>query len=187
MTFAFQAGDQTFLSSRAENVIFIMLIAILSLGGSFAFACAMPLVAIAALVAVRMDSKMGLAVIITAWLSNQIVGYGFLHYPQNFESFTWCAAIGIATIAAFVAAHSTVSLVRFEAVFLLISFLAAFVTYELVLFIAGIPLGTLNDAFSISVIAGILEVNTVSFVSLLALHWLLRNFALHLKLAEQAS
>src|SRR5260221_9607261 len=81
------------------------LIAGLSIIGSLVFACAAPFAAIGALAASSMSREQGLMLVIAAWLSNQIVGFGILGYPQNTESFAWGAAIGLAAILAFMGAR----------------------------------------------------------------------------------
>lgn len=169
MEFDFQSDSQTFATSRVAAAIWIALIAILSVGGSFAFACAAPFAAIAALAAARMDGRTGLGLVIAAWLTNQIVGYGFLGYPHTFESYAWGAAIGVATMAAFAMARRSRAFAHAMPAVLGISFLVAFVTYELALFGAGIPLGSSEDAFSTAAVARVFEINAVSFVGLVAL------------------
>jgi hypothetical protein len=186
MAFDLPSDDQIFPNSRAANAIWIALIAALSIAGSLAFACAAPLAAIAALAATRMDARTGLALVVAAWLTNQIVGHGFLNYPQTFESYAWGAAIGIATIAAFATARAAGKLSRAWPLRLAVSFFVAFATYELALYVAGIPLGSSTDAFSASVVARIFEVNLVSFAGLIALSamW---NFAGRLPIFTRAS
>ncbi len=186
MVFDFQSDNQTYLNSQTANAIWIALIAALSIGGSFAFACATPLAAIAALAATRMDARTGLVLVVAAWLTNQIVGYGFLNYPQTFESYAWGAAIGIATIAAFATARVAGALSRAWPLRLAGSFVVAFATYELALYVAGIPLGSLVDAFSAATVARIFEVKLVSFVGLVVLSaiW---NFAGRLPIFTRVS
>jgi len=186
MKFGSRFDDQTFSSSLAMSAIWVALIAALSVGGSFAFACAAPLAAIAALAATRMDARTGLALVVTAWLTNQIVGYACLSYPHTFESYAWGAAIGVATVAAFAAARLATGMTRAWPVLLTVSFLLAFAAYELALYIAGIPLGSSDDAFSVATIARVFEVNAVSFAGLLILSVIASRFARPLVSAQQA-
>ncbi|WP_409561922.1 hypothetical protein [Hyphomicrobium sp. MC8b] len=184
MKFGSRFDDQTFSSSLALSAIWVALIAALSVGGSFAFACAAPLAAIAALAATRMDARTGLALVVTAWLTNQIVGYAFLSYPHTFESYAWGAAI--ATIAAFAAARLATGMTRAWPVLLTVSFLLAFAAYELALYVAGIPLGSSDDAFSVATVARVFEVNALSFAGLLILSVIASRFARPLVSAQQA-
>jgi len=160
-----------FPSSAAHSAIWIALVGASSIAGSLVFACAAPLAAIAALAASTMDRKTGLALVLTAWLSNQIVGYGFLGYPQTLDSVAWGMVIGIATVVAFACARAFAF--RLHGRFLLfpLSFVFAFATYELVLFAAGLPLGASSDAFSAATVWRVFEINVVAFVGLFVLHF----------------
>jgi hypothetical protein len=84
--------------------LWIALIAALTVGGSVAFACAAPLAAIAALAALTMRRVEGVALVVTAWLANQLVGFGILDYPLDVSTFGWGGAIGAAAVGGFLAA-----------------------------------------------------------------------------------
>ncbi len=147
-----------------------VLIAGLSIVGSLVFACATPFAAIGALAASKMDRRQGLMLVIAAWLSNQIVGYGILGYPQTAESFAWGGAIGLAAILAFAAAGAATAFAGRQLLGLAIAFLSAFAVYEFALYLTGTVLFASEDAFSAAVVARILEINLVSFAGLLGLH-----------------
>jgi hypothetical protein len=170
MAFDLQTKTTNSLPPLAATAIWVALIATLSIGGSLAFACATPLAAIAALAAGKMERIPGLALVAAAWLSNQIVGYGILGYPQTFESFAWGAAIGVAAILAFIGARATIALANHHLLGLIMGFVAAFAAYELTLYLAGIPLSASAQTFSAPVVARIFEINIVSFAGLLLLH-----------------
>lgn len=183
MTFDRNTG---FLSARLATFIWVALIAALSVGGSLVFACAAPLVAIAALAGCKMERSSGLALVVAAWLSNQIVGYGVLHYPQTLESFAWGAAIGVAALVAYLSAYTTAKATALKILRLAAAFLIAFTAYELTLFIAGIPLGGSDEAFSMPVVSRIFEINLVSFVGLLILHRLAAAFIIEADSVKQS-
>jgi hypothetical protein len=172
---------------RTGTALWIALLAALSIGGSLAFACAAPLAAIAALAGAKMDRTPGLILVSLAWLSNQIVGYAWLGYPQTLDAFAWGAAIGVASVAAFLVSRAVVSPQRSKPVWLAASFLAAFGIYELALFLAGIPLGASAEEFSFGVIGRVFEVNVISFGGLLALSWLAGHLGHFMISAPQAS
>lgn len=152
------------------KAIWIALVAALSVAGSLAFACAAPLAAISALAGAKMDRSSGFALVCLAWLSNQIVGFTLLGYPQTGNAFAWGAAICAASVAAFFAVKSAVAFLPSGPVRLIASFTAAFAAYELTLVLAGILLGPSVEAFSFQVIARVLTVNVISFIGLLTLH-----------------
>lgn len=157
-------------SSAMVSTLWIALIAGLSVGGSYAYACAAPLAAVAALAATKMDRGTGLALVIVAWLANQAVGYGLLNYPQTANSFAWGGAIGLAAVAGFLAAR-TLTGARAPGLFVLgAALLVAFVFYETALYAAGFALGSSEAAFSLEIVGRILAINAVSFIGLLVLH-----------------
>jgi hypothetical protein len=167
------------LTRFSGNVILmIVLIAALSVAGSLAFACAAPLAAIAALAALSMGRTTGVALVVTAWLSNQIVGFGFLHYPQTFDTFAWGAAMGSSAVVAFLVAHALRTRLedKHVALTLSVTFLVAFAIYQLALFVTGYPLEGSEATFSGDVVARVFQVDVVSFAGLLALYWAWSHF-----------
>lgn len=158
------------MSKAGAASLWIALIAALSVGGSYVFACAAPLAAIGALAAARMDRASGLALVIVAWLANQAVGYGLLNYPQTASSFAWGGAIGLAAVAGFYAARLIPAAGLPRLLALGLAFIAAFAAYELMLYAAGFVLGASDGAFSAEVVGQILAINAVSFAGLLVLH-----------------
>ncbi len=176
MAFGLETRNSAFMPPRVANMLWIALIAALSVGGSLAFACAAPLAAISALAATRMDSRTGLALTVTAWLSNQIVGYGILDYPVTANSFAWGGAIGIAAVLAFLSARG-IDTKRPPQIFgLALAFLIAFAAYELALYAAGFVLGGSDAAFSFAIVARIFAINAVAFAGLLLVHRLLVRY-----------
>jgi hypothetical protein len=155
------------------TIAVIGLIVVLSMTGSLVFACAAPLAAIAAFAAWKMSRETGVALVAAAWLSNQIVGFGFLHYPQTFDTFAWGAAIGISAIVAFLVARAVVTRLdgRPLALTLPVAFLVAFAAYQLALFVTGYPLEDSAATLATEVVARVFEVNLVSFAGLLVLYW----------------
>src|SRR5262249_47157523 len=79
----------------------IALIAALTVGGSLAFACAAPLAAIAALASLTMRQVEGIALVVMAWLANQLVGFAIPGYPLDLSTFGWGRALGAGPPARF--------------------------------------------------------------------------------------
>jgi hypothetical protein len=156
--------------SATASALWMALVAGLSVVGSLAFACAAPLAAIAALAATKMRAGDGVAMVVAAWLANQIVGYAVLGYPQTWDSFAWGAAIGIAAVIAFGAARVAVRPAMPELVSLAVALGAAFVAYEAVLFAATALLPSGDEAFSLAIVGQILAINAVAFAGLVLLH-----------------
>ena len=169
---SFKTKVEPTANARMATGIWIALVATLSVAGSLAFACAAPLAAIAAMAGAKMDRTSGLVLVCLAWLTNQIVGFTLLGYPQTADAFAWGAAIGAASVVAFLAVKSVTASLSSGPVGLVVSLAASFTAYELCLALAGGLLAGSAEAFSLDVIARVLAVNVIAFIGLLALHHL---------------
>lgn len=67
---------------------------------SFVFACATPFGAFAVVAAAMLPLVPALAVVTGAWLVNQVIGFGALHYPVDANTILWGFAIGLAALVA---------------------------------------------------------------------------------------
>jgi hypothetical protein len=103
---------------------------------SFALACATPFAAYAVIAAAMLPWSSALLVVVAAWIVNQAIGFGALHYPHDANTIYWGLAIGAAALAATAAATLVLwALSRASRVAALCAaLLAAYVAYELVLF-----------------------------------------------------
>jgi hypothetical protein len=157
----------------------ITLVTLATILGSFIFACATPFAALAALSAAFLRRRDAFVLIGINWLANQVIGFGFLHYPQTWDSFSWGAAMGIAALVATMAAIGSESLSRRFgwALALTVTFAASFVAYEAALFAATAVLPA-GGGFAPKVVLYVLEVNGLAFAGLLLLQGIGRNFGL---------
>lgn len=155
------------LSETAAAAIWIGLVTIGSVLGSLAFACAAPLAAMATIAGLKMRHGEGLALVGAAWLANQLVGFLVLDYPHTFDTFAWGGAIGIASVAAFIAAALVARLHTAPVISVLAGFLAAFAAYEATLFATALVLGGSETGFSGAAVLRIFEVNVVGLGVLL--------------------
>src|SRR6201996_4268853 len=67
---------------------------------SFALACATPFAAFAVIAAAMLPLQAALLAVTGAWLVNQAIGFGLLHYPIDTNTMLWGFAIGAAALAA---------------------------------------------------------------------------------------
>ena len=157
----------------AKRSLWIVLLTGATIVGSFIFACATPFPALGALSALFMRKRDAFVLTAINWLANQIIGYGFLHYPQNFDSFAWGAVIGISAVLGTAAAIGVKHLAARAgwAVMAVASFVGAFIVYELALFAATTFLSD-DGGFTAPVIVYVLEVNGLAFAGLLVLQGL---------------
>src|SRR5262249_61757546 len=77
---------------------------------SFAFACATPFAAFAVMAAEMLPLSSALLVVAAAWIVNQGIGFGALHYPIDANTILWGIVIGAAALAATTAAAGALRL-----------------------------------------------------------------------------
>jgi hypothetical protein len=102
---------------------------------SFALACATPFAAFAVAASAILPSRPALLVVTGAWLVNQAIGFGALHYPIDANTMLWGLAIGAAALAATAISSAVLrSLPQSRTPLVLaLAFVGAFGAYELVL------------------------------------------------------
>jgi len=157
-----------------RRLIWIGLLTAASVVLSGVYACATPFAALGAVAALDGNRREGLLLMTIVWLANQIVGFGFLGYPQELQAYGWGLAIFAAAIVGFLTARRFVAVLAPVSVLVAIggAFLIAFVGYQLGLYAATAVLPNSSGAFSYAVVGYVVTVNAVAFVALLALHWL---------------
>jgi len=123
---------------------------------SFAFACATPFAAFAVVAAALLPLRRALLVVTGAWLVNQSIGFGALHYPVDGNTLTWGFVIGAAALLATAAASTVLRMLpqgRTPLV-LALAFVAAYAVYELALLAATPVLGG-EGAFTAAIVTRI--------------------------------
>lgn len=156
------------------------LLIIATIAGSFVFACATPFPALGALAALFLLRRDAFALIAATWAANQIIGFGFLHYPLDASTLAWGGVMGAgAMIATAVAMLTAAALSRLGWAVAAIATLAiAFVSYELVLFAADFVLPSDPSEYGVPVLLYVFEVNGFAFAGLLVLQALGRFLGL---------
>ena len=136
---------------------------------SFALACATPFAAFAVVAAAMLPQRSALLVVTGAWLVNQCIGFGALHYPIDASTIAWGFVIGAAALVATVAASATLHALPQgrTPLMLAIAFVAAYATYELTLFAATPFLGG-TGAFAVAIVTRIGLTSAVWLVGLVA-------------------
>lgn len=110
---------------------------------SFALACATPFAAFAVLAAAMMPLHSALLVVIGAWLVNQAIGFGALHYPIDTNTILWGFTVGAAAlVVTLVSALVLRALPKVRTpLALAITLIGAYGAYELAIFAATSFLG----------------------------------------------
>ena len=120
---------------------------------SFVFACATPFAAFAVVAAAMLPLVPALAVVTGAWLVNQVIGFGSLHYPVDANTILWGFAIGLAALVATLASAVLLRVLprNLTALALALALVGAYCSYEFMIFAATPFLGGAGD-FTIPVI-----------------------------------
>ncbi|KYG24839.1 hypothetical protein SE92_04525 [Bradyrhizobium sp. AT1] len=136
---------------------------------SFAFACATPFAAFAVVAAAMLPLRQALLVVTGAWLVNQTIGFGALHYPIDGSTIAWGFVIGAATLLATAVASAVLRLLPQDRTLLMlaITLAAAYGTYELALLAATPFLGG-EGAFTAAIVTRIALTCAVWLVGLVA-------------------
>ena len=128
---------------------------------SFALACATPFAAFAVVAAAMLPLRPALLVVAGAWLVNQTIGFGALHYPIDASTIAWGFVIGAAALAATATSNAVLRALPANRVplMLALALLCAYSAYEIVLFVATPFLGGAG-AFTTAIVArlGLLNV-----------------------------
>jgi hypothetical protein len=144
---------------------------------SFAFACATPFAAFAVIAAATLPLVPALAVVTGAWLVNQAIGFGALHYPVDLNTILWGFVIGLAALAATLASAAVLrAMPRLATIpVLIVALIAAYAAYELMLFGATPFLGGAGS-FTIAIVTRLGILSLLWFIGLVAVCEIVRLF-----------
>jgi hypothetical protein len=159
LTFAFSAGWR--------HHLWLMLLVAASLAFTFGFACAVPFAAFGAIAAMTLPRRDAVLLVVALWLVNQIIGFGFLHYPWDGMTLTWGAILGGVAVLSTVAAQAAIRGQGIP-VAAAASFTAAFVAYEGGLYLISATVMGGTEGFAVGIVARILEINAAAFAAFVA-------------------
>jgi hypothetical protein len=136
---------------------------------SFALACATPFAAFAVMAAAMLPLRQALLVVTGAWLVNQGIGFGALHYPIDGNTMLWGMVIGIAALAATATSAATLRLLPRNStpLVLALALIGGFGAYELTLLTAAPFLGG-ADSFTAAIAGRIGLLNVAWLIALVA-------------------
>ena len=157
------------VESRHAPLFTFVLLTVACALASFALACATPFAAFAVIAAVILPLRPALLVVTGAWLVNQGIGFGALHYPIDGNTMLWGAALGIATLAATAVSSAVLrSLPQSGTTLVLaLALICSYGVYELALLAATPFLGGASD-FTAAIVAQIGLTNAAWLIGLVA-------------------
>jgi hypothetical protein len=167
-------NDAQQLPVTAANFLWLAILALAGVGGSLLISCVTPFVALAVALAGTVKLTVALRAMIAVWLTNQFVGFAFLHFPRTSNTFLWGVAVGAAallsTLVASIALKRAASWPTTTRIGL--AFFFAYPIYEASLFVAALFLGG-RETFSPAIVTQIGLVNLAWLAGLVALNELL--------------
>jgi hypothetical protein len=163
-----------------RHLLWLALLVGASIGLSLGFACAMPFAAFAAAAALTLSRRDALALIVSVWFVNQLVGFTALGYPLTASTFEWGVALGaVAVFATLAGEWAGRRLMRApRAVGSVAAFLLAFAVYEATLFTISVAWLGGAEVFTGTIQGRIFAINAAAFIGLLVLHRLAVSFGL---------
>ena len=155
-----------------RDLLWIALLTVASVLATGVFACALPFAALAAVAALNSDRTDGMLLLGAIWLTNQVIGFGFLGYPLEAQAVAWGLAMGLGTLTAYFAARACVDALAPYGVAAVIAAALpiAFLAYQTVLYAAGMLLPNGEGAFTYDVLAYVALVEVVAYIVLLTVH-----------------
>ena len=159
-------------TTRRASTLWILLLTIASTVTTLALACATPFPALAALAAIHMKRRDGIALIGASWLASQVVGFCVLDYPRDASTFAWGAAIGLAALASVLVAGSAAKVVARHGYVaqLAAAYVGGFLAFKATIALASLGLGGAGIALSLPLMAEQFARNAAILVGLLALY-----------------
>jgi hypothetical protein len=157
--------------SLMASFIWTLILTLAVIGATFALSCVTPFVALAVALAGTIGLRASLRVVIVVWFANQLIGFGFFHFPRIPNTFLWGAAIGGAAIVTTIAASLVMKYGSSWATPLRlgIALLLSFAVYEMTLLGAAVLLGGL-ETFRPAIVAQLAFINAVSLVGIVVLN-----------------
>ncbi len=136
---------------------------------SFALACATPFAAFAVVAAATLPLRPALLVVTGAWLVNQCIGFGALHYPVDASTIAWGLVIGAAALLSTAASSAVIRMLPQgrTPLALAVTLIVAYAAYELALFAATPALGG-EGAFTAAIVTRLGLTSAVWLVGLVA-------------------
>ncbi len=165
----------TALSDRGASALWVSLLTGASTATTLALACATPFPALAALAAVHMRRREGVALMLLAWLASQFVGFFLLGYPRDGSTLAWGAGLGTAAIGSALASYAVLRVAGYRSVAarLGVAYAAGFTAFKGIILLWALVLGGLHTAMAPDLLAEQFVRNGAILIGLYGLYRLL--------------
>jgi hypothetical protein len=165
------SGQQPPAPSGTANWVWIVILTLAGVGGSLVISCITPFVALAVALVGTVRLVVALRVMTAIWLTNQLIGFAFLHFPWTVFTLRWGVAIGIAALLSTLVAGSVLNRAASLPAFarLGLALLLGYLAFEISLFVAALFVGSVT-MFSPAIMAQIAFSNFVWLAGIVVLN-----------------
>lgn len=163
------------LRTSGASALWVSLLTAASTATTLALACATPFPALAALAAVHMRRRDGVALMLLAWAASQFVGFFLLGYPRDGSTLAWGVGLGTAAVGSALASYAALQALQYRSVAarLSLAYAAGFTAFKGVILGWALVLGGLHTAMAPDLLAEQFLRNGVILMGLYVLYRLL--------------
>ena len=160
------------LSDRGASTLWVALLTGASSVTTLALGCATPFPSLAALAAVHMHRRDGLALMLLAWAVSQFVGFALLAYPHDATTIAWGAGLGTAAVGSALASYAALGALRYRSVAarLSLAYAAGFTAFKAIILGWALVLGGLHTAMAPDLLVEQFVRNAAILIGLYALY-----------------
>lgn len=163
------------LSDRGASALWVALLTAASTLTTLALGCATPFPSLAALAAVHMRRRDGLALMLLAWAASQFAGFLLLGYPRDGSTLAWGAALCTAAIGSALASYAALRALPYRSVAarLSLAYAAGFTAFKAIILAWALVLGGLHSVMAPELLAEQFVRNGAILIGLYGLYRLL--------------
>ncbi|MDK2760087.1 MAG: hypothetical protein KYX64_01860 [Sphingopyxis sp.] len=142
---------------------------------TLALGCATPFPSLAALAAVHMRRRDGLALMVLAWTVSQLVGFLLLGYPRDGSTLAWGVGLGTAAVGSALASYAALRALAYRSVAarLSLAYAAGFTAFKGIILGWALVLGGLHTAMAPDLLVEQFVRNAAILIGLYGLYRLL--------------
>lgn len=163
------------LSDRGASALWVSLLTAASTATTLVLACATPFPSLAALAAVHMRRRDGIALMLLAWAASQFIGFFLLGYPRDGSTLAWGVGLGTAAIGSALAGYGALRVAGYRSVAaqLSLAYAAGFTAFKGIILLWALVLGGLHTAMAPDLLVEQFLRNGAILIGLYALYRLL--------------
>lgn len=163
------------LRTSGASALWVSLLTAASMATTLMLGCATPFPSLAALAAVHMRRRDGLALMLLAWAASQFIGFFLLGYPRDGSTLAWGVGLGTAAVGSALASYAALRALDYRSVAaqLSLAYAAGFTAFKGVILLWALVLGGLHTAMAPDLLVEQFVRNAAILIGLYALYRLL--------------